>query len=148
MNSKMTEKEFRARMSFFSLNRESTTLEDDAVAVAREAGLEFAPEPVKLPERLEINSSGGRSRAQVVGPGKAWCFELIEVSPDLAAAQGGMQEQRKAVFFAAVDRYNAYPGLYAAAEGLLDDYRGRVTRRDRYLAVVALEDAMAKGSKP
>lgn len=149
MQSKMTEKEFRNELRRLY---EIAAPEEVVVVMIKRAGLEFAPEPVRLPECLVVNFSGGRRRAKS-SSSEAWCFELVEVSRDVAATQGRMQEEREAVFDAAVDRYNAYPGLRAAAEALHGEMVKLWPDPDTYgLCLKAclrqLGAELAKGPKP
>lgn len=109
MQSKMTEREFKNWLSNL-FETSDGTYQDDAAQVAREAGLEFAPEPVKLPERLEI-----RRVARTVPMREVTSLSAILI---LAPAEGCVvsEEQRDAFYKAAVARYAAYPGLREAAE--------------------------------
>jgi len=67
--------------------------------MAIRAGVEFAPEPVRLPDRLE---------AIVLGKANHQVY--------LGTERGIMPSDRVAVYEAAAARYNAYPGLREAAE--------------------------------
>lgn len=132
MNSKMTEKEFRERIRF----RVERNLDGVEVAVqaAREAGLEFAPEPVKLPEILLWQH--GNWWVQVDGKPSKFLGDLSE---------------RDATLRTAADRYNAYPGLQRKAQALVDAVRDSLApARQVYVEeeAAALEDELAKGPKP
>lgn len=131
---KMTEKEFLGRIAeamkdrgyaFTPMARAAT---QQAIA---EAGLEFAPEPVGLPERLGVDHRG-----------------FIQPQDRLHAGMFGWvdEEQRVAGNQAAADRYNAYPGLRRAANSLLvalGESRGR--KVEDSAASLGLE--LAKGPK-
>jgi hypothetical protein len=78
--------------------------EDNAVVMAREAGLEFAPEPEPLADRLVLNGLG-------------------EPSVPLCCS-GEVRGLTKAEARAARDRYNAYPVLRAALAELTRQARG------------------------
>ena len=109
MQSKMTEREFREKITRLTNSREETTSADDAVEVAREAGFEFAPEPVKLPERLEVYKDG---RVGWVEDGVSWtAWEPVE--------QNSAPVDPAKISEVALLRYNAYPGLREAAQQLL-----------------------------
>lgn len=143
MQSKMTEREFRERIA--ASDREAAYL-DNAVRVAREAGLEFAPEPVKLPERLRVTPNGAYL---AYGDGDRPFLAIIDEfgSWDRAFAD---QTIIQATMTEAVARYNAHPGLRAAAEQLLFAIRDRLhPERQNYLApqTLKLEDELAKGPK-
>lgn len=58
MRSTMTERQFRIRLLTAGINLVSEA-SDAAVAAAREAGLEFAPEPVRLPDTFMLKEVGG-----------------------------------------------------------------------------------------
>ncbi len=81
--------------------------EDAAVELAKRAGLEFAPEPVRLPERISYGPAvdcGGNFNCHLYSEG--------DFRPRT-------REEHFAIYAAAKDRYNAYPGLRVAAEGLV-----------------------------
>lgn len=132
MQSKMTERDFRMVLQVAVM-----TGFDDAVKRAREAGLEFAPEP-KLPERLTPELSCGK-------PNWCWLNEAGERVLDLSLSLTSSEKTReKEIVTAAFERANAYPGLRAAAENLVEHLRSK----DLYgLPITKLEAELAKGPK-
>jgi hypothetical protein len=112
MQSKMTEKEFVEKVTYpygRGAIGVSPEVVQHVVVCAREAGLEFAPEPVPVPESLIY--VGG---------------ELVPGSLDAAAGTGSIgcwafppEIHRAAALRLAATRYRAYPGLRAAAQDLL-----------------------------
>lgn len=132
MNSKMTEKEFREKIAA-RLKDFASSNEDDAVEVAREAGLKFAPEPVKLPKTLELDPRGF---LQPFGTGLyGWDTE----------------EVRAAAYAVARDRYNNYPDIYTAADALCSLVRSHLSPATQSYVeseVRTLEVRLVKGPKP
>jgi hypothetical protein len=134
MQSKMTEKEARQATADAWLNSGGTICEPLWQAIKAALGLEFAPEPVKLPERLAIRPDLAVSKScPAIAPPEIF-FEN--------------EAQRDAAYAAAVDRYNAYPGLRAAAEGLCrrlrECYSGQCNTQGHLGRV---EAELAKGPK-
>lgn len=136
---RMTEKEFEARLNDLLMSgAPAETIVSISKQVAREAGLEFAPEPVEPPERLEVRMTVGGG--PYLAPEQFNRFDGLEhltVSLELAR-----------------DRYNAYPGLRKAAEAVLNvsapikswGWDGE-DRRGFILAHQGLEAELAKGPK-
>lgn len=138
----MTEKEFLEILRY-PYGKTAPPMSADfvahAVVAVKEAGLEFAPEPVKLPERLSIDHRGYIQREDAE-PFQPWENE----------------EQREAGHRAARDCYNAYPGLRARAEEAVAATqkllempiftRHAIGTLDA--ATEALEAELAKGPKP
>lgn len=138
MQSKMTEREARERLSEAAGFAPKGEYAERVLAWAREAGLEFAPEPVKLPERLVY-------RAEVMNN------HMGGVTPE--GGFFGNPAQREATDRLAVDRYNAYPGLRAAAEALHAEMVKLWPNPSTYglhliACLRAVEAELAKGPKP
>lgn len=133
MQSKMTEKEFRNELRRLY---EIAAPEEVVVAMIKRAGLEFAPEPLPIPEELifyngELVPGSVVGRAGVLG---TWAFPP--------------EAHRAAALQLAAKRYRAYPGLRAAAERVLQEVRHCATQRDYAAAAAELEAELAKGPKP
>ena len=140
---KLTEKEFldkmAARVAGTTCRHRQAEIARD---ILREGGLEFAPEP-KLPERL----------ACLNGCAMADGFIALQ-----EVRRGDAPFDPHAVLQAAVDRFNAYPGLREAAFQVLERAQNLVAKT--YAGTVAtppwlhlrdslsfLEDELAEGPK-
>lgn len=105
MKSQMTEREFMERFAkIYGAEYTGSNLRELVAAVAREAGLEFAPEPSKLPERI------ANVRDQTSEGNGLWPAESFHASYP--------REFWNLLYDEAVARYNAYPSLWRAAEVL------------------------------
>lgn len=102
----MTAKEFESavRKKLAAITGAYTT-SGVAAEVLMEAGLEFAPEPVRLPKRLELDSRGF-------------------IRPEGSIFLWNSDEEREAGHALARDRYNAYPALRKKAEELAQKAHG------------------------
>lgn len=110
----MTEAAFRAMVdesySAASSAAQSSRYSDAAVAAAKAAGVVFAPEPVRLPERLVLTDSQ-LAGLVVAGEGVSpWIFRLagrdVEDDPYVA--------ERRLTAEAAIRRYNHFPAVLGA----------------------------------
>lgn len=138
MEIKMTEKEFRANFAARcpgTLVRPNDRVATAAVEAARAGGFEFGPEPLELPEQLEMDGTW------VVIPGKP--ANLV------APAEAGLlgiagQELSRTILTEAVHRYNAYPKLREKAEAL-----AAAARQGQFMSepLIALEAELAKAPK-
>lgn len=140
MKRTMTEKEFRERMlAKWNLPGRVNDVATDAVEVAREAGLEFAPEPLPLPERI------ANVRDQTSEGNGLWPAESFHASYS--------QEFWNRLYDEVVARYNAYSDMRTSTEKAL-----RLMRRHMSLvfpfrpqevsaALDDLETELAKGPK-
>ncbi len=141
MNSKMTEKEARARVGE-RLSREvrSPDIGDPAWEAIKEAlGLEFAPEPYVLPKKLRRDRDMNTRFDSEGDDGELFYVSLT-------------RENRAILLDAMHDRYNAYPGLRKTADSLhaLVGARLQAIGADSRLRVAyeALGDELVKGPKP
>lgn len=141
MNSKMTEKEFidevgrRVNAQGYVL---TIPIQVSIRDTAREAGLEFAPEPVKLPEILLWRHLNWW--VQVDGKASSRLFADLHAS------------ERDEIFRTAAERYNAYPGLFKAANLLAGRVgyflQSSIVDSDVRCACEALNEVLAGGPKP
>lgn len=142
---RMTEKQFRETLirSGMTAASEYTPLLDRVVLVVREAGLEFAPEPVRLPEKIFSSSDVPGLREGTVcstAPGVEYVvWKVLNGEPG-----GESPGLRRAISAAAVARYNAYPGLREAAISVVRLVASLVEDTDEFSALVA---ELAKGPK-
>lgn len=130
---KMTEKEFMQRVA-----EELESCPVDPVArviarIAKEAGLEFAPEPVELPERVVLATTGLSAIVDAPGGGYVAHFPASELG--------------KAYARTSTDRYNAYPGLRRALERLVASAWGDNSIGQYSRALAEAEAELAKGPK-
>jgi hypothetical protein len=122
--STMTEKEFR---TLLRMNAVCGT--DAALRIAKEAGLEFAPEPVRLTERLFV-SVANPPTLMLAMTEENWPTEM----------------HRRLSYGQAAARHNAYPGLREATEELVEAIdNGRGELHEVWLK--KLRDELAKGPK-
>ena len=128
---KMTEKEFREALAKHPGFVVEGSRADRAVAVAIEAGLEFAPEPVELPERIGFARDG---------------TDVFFTEANGCRFTSFSTEFRMLVAAVVVDRYNAYPGLRRAAEKLLEAVDRCLPDRS-LVAAASLQAELAKGPK-
>lgn len=131
---KMTEKEFESAVAARVGEQVDARFDISRIAreVAKEAGLEFAPEPVATLDSLEVSDLGGEHAYLGIPRG----FPSKEV--------------KLATLTAAAARYNAYPGLREKAESLCSLIRSNFAPgSQRYVEaeIHALEVELAKGPK-
>jgi hypothetical protein len=144
MQSKMTEKEFLRRVREPYETRRLPVPPDPgtiALEVAREAGLEFAPEPSPLPSELLAGDGNYVTWRHGAGFWTAWSA-AERVAAHLC--------DPKEISLAAVARYNAYPRLRGRASLLVEAVRdrlGEVTQGYLETEAAYLESVLAKGPK-
>lgn len=142
MKSTMTEKQFGERLAgLLAARKWGEGLLKCAKRIVLEAGLEFAPEPVRLPERIDLYFV----RSDTPFGDITALYTLALLIPEGAEIITSI-EQRDAMYAAARARYNAYPGLREKAERLCR----RVTESNSLFATddfAALEAELAKGPK-
>lgn len=137
-----TESQFRER--FRELNNDMYA-DYAAAAAAREAGLEFAPEPGRLPDRLEISGNEDYVMCRRKGDGELLFLAIISQSgrwDDTFAVAPFV----RATWIEAVRRYNAWPALAAAIAELARQARA-IAGLSLAGAIEAAEAALAEGQK-
>lgn len=145
----MTEDEFRAAVDQSVARQQGKGLGwsygQAAVEAARQAGLEFAPEPAKLPEQLLAGRCPvGQQLGMVLGT-----FIGIDAFDRLkfVCPHGDAYELAQVI----AARYNAYPALRAAAERVIQEGDNGADRNQYEpftQALGHLERTLLAGPKP
>ncbi len=120
MQSTMTEKEFEKAVVEEVRKIDGGrpwSVTEIAKAVARKAGLEFALEPVKLPELIALSAPDKHdpflpNHGTILNGGVR-----IAIIP-IGWSEAASVRECRVILGGAVTRYNAYPGLRAAAQRL------------------------------